>query len=601
MQEDYIEKIRNALSIVEVVKEKVKLSKKGREYQGLCPFHGEKTPSFYVNATKGFYYCFGCQAKGNIFNFYMDIYHMSFVEAIEALAKKANISLPQNINFQANDQKQKLYDICTLAKNYFVKQLNSVAGVESLQYLQSRGISKESIQKFELGYACGNNSELWKLCEQQNIYEEDLLILGLKNHSKNGDSYDFFHDRLMFPIKDKQGRTIGFGGRTLTSENPKYLNSKESPIFYKKSNLYGLHESLSMLKDSNNILLVEGYMDVIALHQHGFPTAVAGLGTAISEEHVKAIRKYDASPRIILDGDNAGKKATMRLIDLYLSVIEIGDNPQFVFLELNEDPDSYINKEGAVKFQEKLNASKSLSEVLWHEYSFGKNLVIPEISMQVMKLLEEKVYTIQNKQIRNNFLRYLQNNMYESSKRFYKKGDYNKYISPIKSYKIESTKEREGIMLSCIIMYPTLYYEVEEQLGQFIFTDEKLEMFRLFLIEKFNDSNINVDMLELVAKNQIEDIVEYILNINLVKPIVKNMQSIEEARNHFDSAYLFLQKEALQTEQKKLLKQLSILGKELQLVKDSGNQEQIDSVEYKIKILLKQSQTINNYIKEIAE
>ena len=156
-------------------------------------------------------------------------------------------------------------------------------------------------------------------------------------------------------------------------------------------------------------------------------------------------------------------------------------------------------------------------------------------------------------------------------------------------------------MLSCIIMYPTLYYEVEEKLGQFIFTDEKLEIFRLFLIEKFNDSNIDVDMLELVAKNQIDDIVEYILNINLVKPIIKNMQSIEEARNHFDSAYLFLQKEALQTEQKKLLKQLSISGKELQLVKDSGNQEQIDSVEYKIKILLKQSQTINNYIKEIAE
>ncbi|MDR0483712.1 MAG: DNA primase, partial [Alphaproteobacteria bacterium] len=352
--QDFLNQLRDTISIVDVVQERVSLSKKGREYLGLCPFHNEKSPSFYVNPQKGFYYCFGCSAKGSIFTFYQEIYGMSFAEAVKALAEKAGIALPQKLNlsevYKEDTRKKTLIGIAEEARAYFSKNLFAPEGKKALDYLKNRGLSLETIKQFNLGFTLSSSQPLWESLERNGIHDEDILEVGLKNHNQKGELYDFFRNRVIFPIADNLGKTIAFGGRGMGDEMPKYLNSKESYIFHKKNTLYNLHLALQNLKNAP-LIMVEGYMDVISLFNMGFKTAVAGLGTSITEEHIKIINKYDKSPIFCLDGDNAGQKATNRILDLYLNVIEIGMNPRFVILENSEDPDSYILKNGVEKFQ----------------------------------------------------------------------------------------------------------------------------------------------------------------------------------------------------------------------------------------------------------
>lgn len=617
VENDYLEQIRNAVPIIEVVSEKTKLTRKGREYTGLCPFHQEKSPSFYVNPLKGFYYCFGCRAKGNIFNFYKDIYRMSFKEAVEALAKKGNISLPESFHigdFQEENKKNPYYDLCELTKSYFINNLNNKASSKAQSYLSNRGVSAAIIRQFEIGYASPNSTTLWAKLASHKFYEEDLLEIGLKNYNQEGKIYDFFRDRIIFPIKNNKGQTIAFGGRTLGNDNPKYLNTKESIIFHKKNTLYGLNYALQNLGKELNLIVVEGYMDVISLHQAGFNTAVAGMGTAITPEHINMINKYDKSPIFCLDGDQPGEKALLRILEHYLSILEIGLNPRFVFLEEKLDPDSYLKAKGKEQLLLKLKGAKGISEVIWEQETQGHNLALPEVSLMVFKNIYDKLGAIKNYQIKNTFLQYFKNKLSSPSKNV-KLPLYNQgrgfikdsgAISKRQEHKanliVKSGAQRDAILLACIITFPSIYDEIEDKLGDCNFQNLELEKVRIYIVDNFSYLNKDQNIVQLI-RDLFPKEYHNILNMNLVKPIVSNLKNHQEALKHFQSAYSLITKEYLQGEKMKISLQLQQLGKLMAELKDQFDDETYrikkDAIENKINILLKQQAEIQKDINDI--
>lgn len=604
--QDFINQLRDTISIVDVVQEKVSLTKKGREYMGLCPFHGEKTPSFYVNPNKGFYYCFGCQSKGNIFTFYQEIYKMSFFEAIESLANKAGLSVPSKLNlndaFKEDTKKNILISICEKAKNYYSKNLFLAENKKYLDYLKNRGLKKETIEYFNLGLSLNSTIELWGELEKEGFYVEDILEVGLKNHNQKGDIYDFFRNRIIFPIKDNLGKTIAFGGRGMGDEIPKYLNTKESYIFHKKNTLYNLHLALQNLKN-NNLLVVEGYMDVISLFNNGFKTAIAGLGTSITEEHIKIINRYDKSPIFCLDGDKAGKKATNRVIDLCIEIFEVGMNPRFIILEESQDPDSYVLKNGKNKFQELINNAKSMSEVLWDIESEGQNINLPEVSMMVLKELDKRISKIKDSQLRAKYLSFFKNKIYNYS-RINNPKLYNYELDlPVELIKkhVNYQNERNGILIACVLLYPEILYDVEEKLGLCDFSDDKLESLRVTLLENMH---LSEDIKSVLLAIQEE--CDYVLNMSMVKPKLQSLLTKEDAKREFNNSYNLIlidnlekSKQATLEKIKKLGQQLSNIREELSLSKDATTQVEKQNIEKKIQILMSQQIEIAKHINDL--
>ncbi len=606
--QDFIDQLRDAVSIVDVVQEKVSLTKKGREYMGLCPFHGEKTPSFYVNPTKGFYYCFGCQAKGNIFTFYQEIYKMTFLESVENIAKKAGMTIPSKLNlsdvFKEDTKKNNLISVCEKASNYFSNNLFSMEGKKALNYLRSRGLKKETIEYFNLGFSLNSSKELWDNLEKEGYYDEDILEIGLKNHSQKGDIYDFFRNRIIFPIKDNFGKTIAFGGRGMCNEIPKYLNTKESHIFHKKNTLYNLHLAIQNLKNKS-LVVVEGYMDVISLFNNGFKTSIAGLGTSITEEHLKIINKYDKSPIFCLDGDIAGIKATNRVIDLYINIFEVGMNPRFVILEDSQDPDSYVIKNGKDKFQECLNNSKSLSEILWENESSNLNLNLPEVSMMVLRELEKKISKIKDTQLKAKYLSFFKNKIFNYNRNnnliknssLYSYEEYNGQKLELKQLNYEN--ERDGILISCILLYPEILYDVEEKLGLCNFKDLKLEKIRVTLLENIHLSESDLSSVLLAIKDECD----YVLNMSMVKPKLQNILSQKDAEKVFNDSYNLILIENLEQSKRATLEEIKKLGRELSQIREdissSKSNENKQNIENKIQILMNQQIEISKYINSL--
>jgi DNA primase len=601
LSKDYLEDIRNAVSIKDVVSEVVKLSKKGREYTGLCPFHGEKSPSFFVNNTKGFYYCFGCQARGNIFNFYMEYYKMSFQEALEALAKKGNISIPKNVSFNSVNQTKvnRLYEACNIATNYFCDKLNSKEGQSAREYLEKRQVSQGVIRDFEIGYAPYNSTELWKELEKAGVYEEDILEIGLKNYNQHGEVYDFFRNRLIFPIKNKLGKVIAFGGRALGDEMPKYLNTKESEVFHKKMNLYGLYDSLKNLKN-NHLIVVEGYMDVVSMHQFGYKTAVAGLGTAITMEHLKTLHMYDKSPIFCMDGDSAGLKATARIVENYLPILEPGMTPSFVIMKDAKDPDAFLKENKKEDFDELILNGKGISEFLWEQETNGKKLNLPEVSSACLKNLTVMVSEIKDGLLRSKFVEYFRNNIYKYSRSFNNTGVAvaNQWRYQKDSFLINVKKEQAYILLACILKSPAILVDVEEKLGECTFENEDLENLRLFLIDNLDTITQNEQVDDLLSKNGLLILTKDIFSSNLVKPL--HLLNSFDAKNIFDTTYMLMYKNFLENERLLVMNKLKKLMEELHLVKNSGeNKDKEKEIFYKIEVLNLQQKEITNQILKI--
>lgn len=413
----FIDDLLARTDIVELIDKRVPLKKAGsRNYTACCPFHNEKSPSFSVSPDKQFYHCFGCGAHGNAITFMMEFEQLEFVEAIEELAKDLHLEVPREKGAQSNRPAPQAddYSLMQQAADFYQRQLQQHSKApEVQQYLVRRGLQAQTIADFQLGYAPESwDAVLKALGAQQNkALREQLLELKLISRNDNGREFDFFRDRLMFPIRDKRGRVIAFGGRVLGDGQPKYLNSPETRLFHKGRELYGLYEARQQPGHLTRLLVVEGYMDVVALAEHDIRFAVACLGTATTSDHMHTLFRY--APQIICcyDGDRAGRDAAWRALQSALPQLKDGVELNFVFLPDGEDPDSLVQKEGKAAFLQRLEHAKPLSQYLFehllNEYDAASDAgksALANKGAELIKLIPGSFYQEQLTEKLNNLL-----------------------------------------------------------------------------------------------------------------------------------------------------------------------------------------------------
>lgn len=417
----FIDELRARVSIADVVGAKVKLTKKGREYQGLCPFHNEKTPSFTVNESKGFYHCFGCGAHGDIIKFEMEANGLPFIDALQKLAHQAGLQMPQLSakDKKEEDERKSLYEIMETACAFFERELRMPDGVSGLKYFtEKRGLSPETLKKFRLGFAPNNNALMAHL-KAQGIDEKDMKELGLiaipEDTSRR--PHDFFRNRVMIPITNKQGKIIAFGGRVMEKIEPKYLNSPDTPIFNKRRNLYNLDKAREVAYKEKKLIICEGYMDVIALDRYGFGYAVAPLGTALTEEQIAEAWRVCPEPILCLDGDSPGVKAAMRAVDRVLPMLKAGYSLQFLFLPDNQDPDEYLQAHGHDSFAALMRKTSPLIDILWRKYTENEDSSTPEKKALIEKTLLSEVAKIGNATVRSYYAQEIRSRIYAAFRR----------------------------------------------------------------------------------------------------------------------------------------------------------------------------------------
>ena len=385
--QSFIADLLNRVDIVDVVGQHVKLKKAGANYQGLCPFHSEKSPSFSVSPTKQFYHCFGCGAHGSAISFLMEYSGLGYVDAIEDLARSAGLDVPREER-TANDvarqqQAMALSEVMSSAAEWYRQQLKG--NTRAVEYLKGRGLTGEIAKRYSLGYA----PDGWQGLEAvfgpytnddvaKTLIEGGLMIQGEQAEGAPLKRYDRFRDRVMFPIRNPKGQTIGFGGRILDQGEPKYLNSPETPLFSKGNTLYGLFEARQAIRAQESVLVCEGYMDVVALAQLGFPNAVATLGTACTANHVRMLLRQTDKVVFSFDGDSAGQRAAQRALEACLPLMSDDKEIRFLFLPTEHDPDSYVRAYGAAAFEKVIQEAMSISSFFFKVASEGHDLTTPE-------------------------------------------------------------------------------------------------------------------------------------------------------------------------------------------------------------------------------
>ena len=407
------------MSLADLVGKRVRLVRKGREHGGLCPFHNEKTPSFYVVEDKGFFHCFGCGAHGDAIGFVMRSENLDFIEAIERLAGIAGIAVPQQTPQEREKaQRQKtLLEALAAAAKFYEERLWSPAGRAGREYLAARGLDEETMRRFRLGWAGDDRSALRKALVPE-FPQQLLLDAGLLHASdRGGEPYDFFRERVIFPIGDRAGRVIAFGGRALGDAQPKYLNSPEHPLFEKGRVLYGLsaaRANSAREADSGGAgaIVTEGYMDVIALHRAGFSTAVAPLGTALTEAHLAELWRLAPEPVLCFDGDAAGQRAALRALYRALPLLKPGHSLRFVTLPPGEDPDSLIRNAGAPAFAELLRAARPLAEMLWQSELGARSIDTPERRADLERRVMAHAEQIADRSVQAEYRRFLRDRLF---------------------------------------------------------------------------------------------------------------------------------------------------------------------------------------------
>lgn len=598
-----IEDIRNKLDIVQIIGQHIKLKPHGKEYLGICPFHGEKTPSFFVNPAKGVFYCFGCQAKGNVFDFYSKFNNVSFNITLQHFANMLGITLAplSEKELEQKSYKQKLLNLCTLATNYFKDNLHNTNNVNALNYLLNRGLSLATINNFNLGYSLANNNQLWEVLYANGANEEDLLEIGLKAYNSNGIIYEPFKERIIFPIINLNNQTIAFGGRTmLANVQPKYLNSKESLLFSKKENLYGINLAINNVKHSN-LIITEGYIDVITLHQHGFNTAVATLGTAITSNHLSFINKVNAMPIFCLDGDSAGQNATLKVAKMYLSLLSNTVNPSFILLK-DSDPDSFFANNSAQDFNNLIQNALSVSSVLWHFLSANKNVEKPEEAGFLLEELNTLTNDIKGFNLKQQMQRFFKNQLYLLQRN---KTLPNKAINLQKySNMVEYSREyflKGCVLICCIVKFAEILSNAEEDLYLLNFSQyasgniqvnnnlmylDKLILFILDNISVINNTNI-LSIIQsnnnaMLWYNKIKEEPLYNITFN-------NINNYNTAYSYFKSTLNSLlngnQQVTINIQQ--INNSLSALYKQLQQIQNTSSNEYKQTYN-KINVLLKQ-------------
>lgn len=372
----FIDDLLNRTDIVDLIDARVHLKKAGKNYQACCPFHNEKSPSFTVSPEKQFYHCFGCGAHGNAISFLMEYDGLSFPDAVQEMATNLGMEIPTEIqtNSIQTQQNTDYYALMEQAQRFFQQQLKS--NTTAIEYLKQRGLTGEIAKSFSIGYAPAGWHGLRQLLARGPAAEKQLVELGMliRRDDGNGNCYDRFRDRIMFPIRDRLGRVIAFGGRVLGDGTPKYLNSPETPIFHKGKELFGLYQVKQQYRNPSRILIVEGYMDVVALAQFGVDYAVASLGTSTTSDHLRLL--FRTCPQVICcyDGDNAGREAAWRALENALPNLQDGKDLRFVFLPPEHDPDTFIRAEGKAAFEAYLDQAESFADFMFERLTRDLNL-----------------------------------------------------------------------------------------------------------------------------------------------------------------------------------------------------------------------------------
>ncbi len=493
----FLDEIRTRLILSELIGRRVRLALKGREYIGLCPFHNEKTPSFTVNNEKGFFHCFGCGAHGDVIGFIMRDEGLSFPEAVERLCGEAGMEVPlqENVSRAAIESRLSLYGVLEEATKVFENQLYSTRGAVALSYLQARGLTRETIKTFRLGCAIDGRNSLKVSLEEKHISEDLMVTSGLlvKGQSAN-EAYDRFRNRIIFPIQDRRGRVIAFGGRAIeNSSQAKYLNSPDTPLFHKGSVLYAIHLAKGSARKAGRIIAVEGYMDVISLYQAGITETVSSLGTALTELQLEEMWRLADSPILCFDGDSAGQTAAGRAAERALPRLKSGKSLLFATLPGGQDPDSIININGKIGMEDCINTAQTLSDKVWELAGGddGNNFLKPENRASLNHRLNNYVDKIVDKDLKLYFRRYYRDLLYELPDKklaFDKRGRRTKFDwaemtkakapKNISSQKQNQSSLRERTILQTILNFPELLSEFHEELERLPFIVARYGAFR---------------------------------------------------------------------------------------------------------------------------
>jgi len=414
---NFLDEIRARIPVSQVVGRRVALKKAGREYKGLSPFKTEKTPSFTVNDQKGFYHCFATGEHGDIFTFVMKTEGLEFPEAVERLAAEAGVPMPKQPerNAAEDDQRDRLYRLLEASASFFEESLRAAIGAEARRYLDKRGLARETIQSFRLGFAPNSRTALTAFLKGKGFSLSDMAAAGMLIAGEDiPEPYDRFRNRVMFPILDLKGRVIAFGGRALEKDVPaKYLNSPETPLFHKGHTLFNAARARTTAHDRDRVIVVEGYMDVVALAEAGFSETVAPLGTALTEDQLKLLWRFAKEPILCFDGDGAGRKAADRAVEVALPWLKPGVSVAFAFLPEGIDPDDLIRQQGPAAMNEVLDRTRPLVDVLWERELRAAPTVTPEQRAALEARLFALSGSIQDATVRSHYQRELRDRLYQ--------------------------------------------------------------------------------------------------------------------------------------------------------------------------------------------
>ena len=480
----FLEELRARISVSQVVGRKVSWDmKKSNQSKGdmwaPCPFHQEKTASFHVDDRKGFYYCFGCHAKGDAISFVKETENVNFIEAVEILAKEAGLQMPQQdpLAKEKSSYRDELFKIMELSVRFYQRSLSSAKGERAREYIKSRQLTSKIIDDFELGFAANNRTDLFDYLSDKNIPEQHIIDTGMCLRPDDGGTvYDRFRDRIMYPIRDSRGRCIAFGGRAMSKNaRAKYLNSPETKLFDKGRSLYNFSTARAALNSQSSLIVAEGYMDVIALSQANFKASVAPLGTAITKDQLTLIWRISPEPVIALDGDRAGIGAAYRLVDVALPLIETGKTIKFALMPEGYDPDDLIKERGRDAMQNFVDQSISLADLLWRRETDGFSFNNPEARADLDKRLDLALSNIRDRQLKYHYQQHFKDLKWDAfTKKSGKKSsaiqDNTSARTAVKgSFIANSDKKnfislKEKVILAILVKYPNLIERYKEKL-----------------------------------------------------------------------------------------------------------------------------------------
>ena len=494
----FLDELRARIGLADTIARKVKLTRRGREFSGLCPFHGEKTPSFTVNEDKGFYHCFGCGAHGDVIGFVMRADNLSFPEAVERLAEQAGLAVPASSpeERQRAQEAVSLYAVTEKACTHFARELAGARGRAARDYLARRGLDETAVARFRLGYAPDSRTALKTALMGGGVTESLLVTAGLLIVPEDGrPSYDRFRGRVVFPIFDRRGRPIAFGGRVLGEGEPKYLNSPDTPLFQKGQVLYGWAHALKAARETVTLVVTEGYMDVIALTAAGIP-AMAPLGTALTESQILALWRVVPEPVLCFDGDAAGARAAARAAERALPLLRPGLSFRFVALPRGEDPDSLVRARGARGMESLLATAAPLAEVIWNLEVRGRPVDTPERRALIEKRLMERARAIADRGVQEHYLREFRARLRAAFADFSPvagarrrarpgaaTGRARLASDPLMAGAEGSAEARERVLVATVLNHPEILAEVAEELSGAEIGNHELDSLRQAILE----------------------------------------------------------------------------------------------------------------------